>query len=46
MYSLEIKEDSNSVIKVRAILALIFKKNLGLPERPGLSYPFLFVETQ
>lgn len=46
LYSLEIKEDSNSIIKVRAILALIFKKDIRLPEHPGFNYPFLFAEKQ
>lgn len=46
LYSLEIK-DSNSIIKVRAILALIFKKDIiRLPEHPGFNYPFLFAEKQ
>lgn len=37
-------KDSNSVIKVRAMLALIVKKDLEIPAGPGLSYPFLLAE--
>lgn len=44
LYSLEIKEDSNSVIKVRAMRALRVKKDLEIPADPGLSYPFLLAE--
>lgn len=44
LYSLEIKEDLNLVIKVRVIFVLIFKKDFKFLEGFGFNYFFLFVE--